>query len=101
MPLLPIFSDLTLQPASFLSQYLPSSLDGYIPTAYARQVGSHSDVIFALFHHTPVASLFRQVVGVSRLEAAPMVRTHSKPTAAQSIPRQRNHACCCVQKRTE
>ena len=38
VPLIPIYSELMLQPASFLSQYLPATLDSYIPAAYARQV---------------------------------------------------------------
>ena len=42
VPLVPVFSEQMLQPASFLSQYLPSELDPYIPAAYARQVVQHS-----------------------------------------------------------
>ena len=45
VPLVPVWADLMLQPASFLSQYLPSSVDGYIPAAYARQVISVPQIL--------------------------------------------------------
>jgi hypothetical protein len=35
---LPVFSDVTIQPAIFLSQNLPPSLDTIVPPTYARQV---------------------------------------------------------------
>ena len=38
VPLLPIFSDVMHQPASFLSHYLPTSVDASIPRNFTRQV---------------------------------------------------------------
>ncbi|KAK9849134.1 hypothetical protein WJX84_004479 [Apatococcus fuscideae] len=37
VPLLPIFSEVMLQPASFLSHYLPTSVDASIPRNFTRQ----------------------------------------------------------------
>ena len=37
VPVLPVFSDVTLQPAAFLSQHLPPLLDTLVPPGYARQ----------------------------------------------------------------
>ena len=37
-PVLPVFADVALQPAGFLSQHLPPSLDTLVPAGYVRQV---------------------------------------------------------------
>lgn len=51
VPLVPVFSEQMLQPASFLSQYLPSQLDPYIPAAYARQVSQLLLPYCFIIHH--------------------------------------------------
>ncbi len=42
VPLLPVFADVMLQPASFLSHYLPASVDANIPRNFTRQVCLHA-----------------------------------------------------------
>lgn len=39
-PVLPVFSDVVLQPAAFLSQHLPPLLDTLVPPGYARQAST-------------------------------------------------------------
>ena len=38
VPVLILYADVAQQPAAFLSQHLPATLDSVVPPAYARQV---------------------------------------------------------------
>ncbi|CAL8470925.1 g10467 [Coccomyxa elongata] len=47
VPVVPVFSDVTLQPSSFLSQNLPPSLDTIVPPTYARQANAQRETQLA------------------------------------------------------
>ena len=74
--MLPVFADVMLQPASFLSQHLPPSLDTLVPTGYARQVS-----------HVVSSTTSGVINNISQAENCPLAVTLTLSSGSQMTKR--------------